>query len=74
MTGVIPVSRREYHAEYYERTAVRRRLLASHRRQMKRWAQWLIREVLAELARPTQVIVPVPYPVRRPLLILGNRS
>ena len=38
-------SRREYHADYYARTASRRRMLASHRRQCKRWSQWLLDEL-----------------------------
>jgi len=37
--------RREYHRDYYARTAQKRRKLASDRRQCRRWTAWLLAEL-----------------------------
>lgn len=65
-SGGTQKSRRDYNREYYRRTILRRRHLATHRRLRVRWTRWL----LATLEWPAEpdLVVPVPQPIRRPLL------
>jgi len=59
---------------YYARTRPRRRMLANHRKQRRRWCPWLAAAVIAELRiewRPCPACYPV-QPIRRPVLRLGS--
>jgi len=39
------LDRRNYHRQFFARTAARRRKLANHSRQSKRWTAWLLNEL-----------------------------
>lgn len=68
MGNRLRLNRAAYARAYYRDTAERRRLLARNGRQCKRWAAWLLANLIWPI-EPTPV-VPVALPLRRPLLRL----